>query len=379
MNGPFLAALVALAFISFAGAWMLPLAFSLHPAAHVHLALAAGAMPLILGAISHFVPVLTRSRPPHAGFKLVPALAAVAGLLIFAHFAGNAGRPAYPVAAALLGIGACGSLALWVASRGRAALGSPHPGLYWYLAALACLVLGLVAVPAMAAWPAHSLPLRRFHLHLNTLGFIGLTAFGTLQVLLPTAAGRPDAGAAGRLRRDLPISLAATLAVAAGSAWLPLLAWLGLLLWLVPVSRLMGAWFAAYRQEILAPHGASPLLAGALAGFGAALAAGGLHASGWAGPVGGAHLYVFAFLFPLVSGAAGQLLPLWLRPGAQAPWQAQARKRLTAGAGGRSLLFFAAGLMAVAGVRWGMFLALAGLAPFLAQAGWELLRLRDKT
>jgi hypothetical protein len=84
---------------------------------------------------------------------------------------------------------------------------------------------------------------------------------------------------------------------------------------------------------------------------------------------------VFSFLFPLVSGAAGQLLPLWLKPGQQTAWHERARLRLTYASGLRAMLFVAAGLLVLAGFKWAIWLALAALLPFAA-AAFSLLRER---
>ncbi|MCX7193011.1 MAG: hypothetical protein NTY60_05220 [Proteobacteria bacterium] len=130
-----------------------------------------------------------------------------------------------------------------------------------------------------------------------------------------------------------------------------------------------------FRAEIFCLHGAAPLLAAALVGFSIALIAGGAHAAGWMSSNGVAHLFVFSFLFPLVSGAAGQLLPLWIRPGRQTEWHAQARHRLTFASGARAALFLLAGLLAAAGFNWANYLALAAMAPF-ALAAISLLRSR---
>jgi hypothetical protein len=260
--------------------------------------------------------------------------------------------------------------------RGRAALGGAHPGLSWYLAALSCLGAGLLAVPAMSVWPGETLAIKHLHLHLNLFGFVGLTAVGTLQVLLPTAAGRPDPAAASRLRTDLSPALAGTLLIALGAAWLPPLSWVGLALWLFPLGRLARTWLGQYREWIFQRHGAAPLLGAALAGFAGALLGGGLHGAGWIESAHAGHGFVFAFLFPLVSGAAGQLLPLWLRPGRQGEWHDLARRRLTYGGGVRALLLLGGGGMALAGWRWGAVIALAGLLPFALLAGWVGLQSR---
>lgn len=359
-----LVALVLVAVASFAGAVALPLLHPLPPAAHVHLALAAGVMPLILGAMTHFVPVLTRSAAPHGGVRLIPPLALAAGALAFYSF--TASNQAYYFAA-LAALAAAMAFSVWIARRAAVILGKPHPCLYWYLAAIACLILALAAVAAMALWPEQRLALKRLHLHLNTLGFIGLTAVATLQVLLPTVAGRPDPQAAARLRQDLKWALGGTLLVAIGAAWLKPLAWLGAALWAAPLVRLGKAWLALYFLEIRQSHGAAPSLAAALAGFAAALLFGALHGSGILSTTDTAHAFILAFLFPLVTGAVSQLLPTWARPGPQTAWHARTRQRLGAGGGIRAVLFLAGGILLGLGWHGGLALSIAALTAFLLQ------------
>lgn len=367
--------LVMSAILAMAGAWLLPLIVDLHRATHLHLAFALGVMPLIMGAMMHFAPVLTRTRGVERGIEWFAVLAWAGGALIVTFFALT-----LPVAvrdvAATIALAACIMLAAWQLRRGRAALGGAHPGLRWYLAALFCLGASLLAVLAMSIWPREALVFKNLHLHLNLFGFVGLTAVGTLQVLLPTVAGRPDPVVAARLRADLPMALSGTLLIALGAAWLPLLSWVGMVLWLPPLGRIARAWLGLYRKQIFQRHGAAPLLATALAGFAGALIAGGLHGAGWVESVHAGHWWVFAFLFPLVSGAAGQLLPLWLKPGRQGEWHELARQRLTYASGARALLLLAGGGMALAGMRWGAVFALAGLLPFALLAGWVGLQSR---
>jgi hypothetical protein len=359
--------LVATALCGFVGALALGWLFPLPSAAHVHLALAAGAMPLIMGAMLHFAPVLTRSGAPAATLRLLPWLAQGGGIIVTLAFL----FPAFLVAgrnlAVLLALAAAATLVIWMWRRGRRALGKPHPCLDWYLAALACLVLALLAIIAMTLWPGQYLAFKRLHLHLNTLGLIGLTAIGTVQVLLPTAAGRPDIQVAGRLRQDLKYALAATLLIAAGAAWFSWLAWLGTALWSVPLYRLLAAWMNQYRNEIFTWHGAAPSLAVAPLGFALTLLTGALHAGGYIQASGVGHAFIFAFLLPLVTGAVSQLLPIWLRPGAQTPWHEGMRRQLGRWSGIRALLFLGGGLAAAGGWRVGMALAAMGLALFIAQ------------
>jgi hypothetical protein len=369
--------LVMMSVMAMVGAWLLPIVSDLHRAAHVHLAFALGVMPLIMGAMTHFVPVLTRTRAAPRGVEGFAALAWLGGALIVAFFIFTLSE-VFRSAAAFLCLSAVVGLAVWQARRAKAALGGAHPSLRWYLAALACLGVSLLAVLAMAVWPQQMLALKRLHLHLNLFGFVGLSAVGTMQVLLPTAAGHPDPQVATRLRADLPAALGGTAFIAFGAAWLPLLSWLGLLLWLIPLNHLVRVWLARYRAEIFCLHGAVPLLAVALTGFSIALVAGGAHGAGWLDSTGVAHLFVFSFLFPLVSGAAGQLLPLWFRPGRQTEWHEYARQRLTFAAGARAVLFLVAGLLAMAGFKWASWLALAALLPF-ALASVSLLKLARRS
>ena len=70
--------LVVVALSSFAGGLLLPRLWPLLPAAHVHLALAMGVMPLIFGAMQHFIPVLTRSGEGR-GLALLPFAGALTG------------------------------------------------------------------------------------------------------------------------------------------------------------------------------------------------------------------------------------------------------------------------------------------------------------
>lgn len=359
--------LVAAALCSFAGALALGWLIPLPSAAHVHLALAAGVLPLIMGAMLHFAPVLTRGTAPGPAIRQLPWLAQGGGILVtlallFPDFL-VAGRNL----AAALALAAAATLAGWMWQRGRQALGAPHPGLAWYLAALACLALALLAVFAMNLRPEYGLALKRFHLHLNTLGLIGLTAVGTVQVLLPTAAGRGDPQVASRLRQDLRYAFAATLLIAMGAAGIPGLAWAGLALWSVPLYRMLAAWLKLYPAEIFAWHGAVPLLAAAPSGLVLALLAGALHGAGRIPASGVGHAFVLAFLLPLVTGAVSQLLPLWLRPGAQTPWHGEMRRRLGRWSGIRVMLFAGGGMAAAAGWHGGTLLAATGLAWFIAQ------------
>lgn len=329
----------------------------------VHLMLAIGAMPLILGAMSHFIPVLTRTRAAATGLRGIPVLALTGGALAVISFSVHDMIWARP-AGALLAMIAATALLLWSRRRRAGMLGRPHPGLAWYEAALACLVLALLAILVGTFWPQHMLALRRLHLHLNTLGFIGLTAVSTLAVLLPTAAGRPDPQVAERLRRDLPWAVSGVLLIATGSAWFAPLAWIGAVLWLVPISRLAASWGQLYHSEILALHGTAPLLAAALTGLVISTLLGTVNGYYPTEPIWS---FIAGFMLPLVSGAASQLLPVWLRPGIQNDWHVELRHNLGRYNGLRAVLFCVGGIAAGMGWEWGLLTSLVALIWFLLQ------------
>ena len=359
--------LVVAAVACFAASVVLILAGAASPAAVAHLAFAAGVMPLIFGAMIHFVPVLTRTRSPAPAMRYLPLAASGAGLFAIAAFVLPEFFTIGMHAGAALGLAASLVTAAWIARRGRAALDAPHPGLHWYFAAVLCLALALVAALAMLVWPDQRQALRMLHLHLTTLGFIGLTAIGTLQVLLPTVAVRPDVRASARLRGDLPLVVAGVLLVAGGAAWMKPVAYIGMALLLVSVVRLGTSWAAGFWREIGARHGAAPSLALALVGLEALLVAGVGHANQRLGGTDAIFGFVLAFLLPLVTGAANHLLPLWLKPGVQTPWHRDARATLGYLGGVRGLAFVAAGLLVALGWREAAWLAAVALAVFIVQ------------
>lgn len=182
-----------------------------------HIVVAGGIMTLITAAMQHFVPVLTRSRGAGKWMARVPFLMLLAGGMIVAIFGMTADYRLAGIAAVPSLVGGFAMLA-WMLTKGHATLGRPHPGLDWYIAAMGCLVAGLTAAALIPIWPQWHSPLRAFHMHMNLYGFIGLTAVGTLQVLLPTAAGRIDPGAGQRLREDMKWGLAGAVCLALGKA-----------------------------------------------------------------------------------------------------------------------------------------------------------------
>ena len=353
-----LLSLLAATLVLLAAALALPQALAAPPAFWAHGILAVGVMSLIPAAMQHFVPVLARSQGVSPRMARLPlammAAGAVASLVLL-------GALPYAAVSGAAGLALSGVAILlaWMLGKARQAVGRPHPGLYWYVAALACLALGLAAAALLPFWPAQHAALRAFHLHINLYGFVGLTAIGTLQVLLPTATGRPDPEVAARLKLDLKWAVAGSLFLALGQAFdLSWLAQAGAALWGWPLSRMLLAWWRLQRRSIFAAHGAAPALAIAAIGFACALL----------GAVSGrpAPLTVFlpGFLMPLIVGAASQLAPVFLQAGVAGEWHVRSRRLLGLWGGPRALLFLTAAVLPLLGYQCAGMPALFGLVWF---------------
>lgn len=358
-----LIALIAATLLAFFAGQALPKAIGAAPAFWAHLILAAGVMTLITASMQHFVPVLTRSRGPGRRTGLLPWLMLAAGALALIVFYGWlpygwVSLAALPALTAALG------MLIWMRHKARRTLGRPHPGLAWYVAAMGCLSLGLIAAMLMPWLPAWHAELRNFHLHINLYGFIGLTAVGTLQVLMPTAANQADPMVSLRLRQDLKWALAGSLLLASGQAfWLPL-SWLGGAFWLWSIGRMGKAWWQLHRARILAWHGAEPVLAAALLGFACALS--GVLAQTLFELPHLAPLTIFlpGFLMPLVVGAASQLAPVWIEAGRTAARHAEDRAKITRWNSVRALLFLTAACLPLTGLQCSGMPALTALSWF---------------
>jgi len=318
------------------------------PLAVAHLAFAVGIVPLIFAAMSHFVPVLTRTGDPGPWIARLPLAAQLTGGLAVAAMQGLVPYELLHAAAAV-DLFLAAILLNWIAARARAALGSPHPGWRWYGAALGCLMLALLAVPLMQLLPSYWKHLRLFHLHLNTLGLVGLAALGTLPVLLPTALGKPDPEAAGWLRRRLWLVAGGALVVATGTAVVWLFAVPGAALMLVAALGLIGQWARRFGFRALLADGVAVSLLAAVAGLLLTLAAGVAHGSGLTAGRPTVLAWGAGFLLPLVTGALSQLLPVWRWPGPAIPARQVMRQKLAATGFWRALMFFCAAVALLAG------------------------------
>jgi hypothetical protein len=346
------------------------------PPALWHMVVAVGAMPMIFAAMAYFVPVLTRTPDASRRLAAAPVMGMTAGMgAVFWFLTGNIGlRHASP----WLGLAAAAGLALWMRRRRRQCLGAAHPCLDWYMAALACLAMGLIAVAVSPLWPEQTSHLRLLHLHVNTLGFMGLTAIGTLQVLLPTVLGKPDPQAHARLVRDLRWSLAGAAGIAVGSAWWWPLTLPAALAYAWPLFRLTWHLGRTYGQSLFARDQPAPLLLTATFGLFALLVHGIAHGQGTAAGRDALPVFLIGFLLPLVSGAVTQLLPVWLRPGAQGNWHRELRRRLAAYARIRAVILLLGGVLAATGHALGYALGTAGAAWLLVGVAWALLKSRQR-
>ena len=336
------------------------------PVAVAHLAFAVGIVPLIFAAISHFVPVLTRTGDPGKYIRWLPGLAQIAGLFVVATLQGWLPRWAlHPIVTVYLILGLI--LLHWIVGRARRCLGSPHPGWRWYVAALSCLLLALLMVPLLTAVPEWYGPLRVIHLHLNTLGMVGLAALGTLPVLLPTVLGQGDPDAAGWLRRRLWPALAGVLAVSLGAGLFWWLAVPGAAILFVLGFGLLGQWIRRYGVKRLLNDGAAASLLAALLGLLFNLMAGVAHGANLLVARPAIAAWGLGFLLPLVTGALTQLLPVWRWPGPLIPARAVMRLKLAASGVWRAVFFLLGGLAVLAGFPsvGGVFAGLAiGLFAF---------------
>ena len=346
-------------------------------AAAAHLVFTVGIVPLIFAAISHFVPVLTRSRGAPRSVLLLPLLLQLAGAATFLAFQGTVPESSLHAAAtstlmiALLFAG-------WVILRAQRTLGRPHPGWRWYLLAIAFLAAALLLVPAMNWWPQARPQLRLLHLHLNTLGFIGLTALGTLQVLLPTVLRTPDPDAAQRLRRQLPFAAGAVLAVALGAAFWPPLALAGALVLLAVTLQIARACLVRHGWQALSADGAAATLFAALLGFALLLIFGSAHGLAVGDGRDAVPAFVVAFLLPLVSGALSELLPVWFRPGRRTPARERMRTELARGGTLRAVLFLAGGVLLALGSSDGLWLAAVAVLSFVVALLRSLATVRTR-
>jgi hypothetical protein len=312
----------------------------------LHGVLAVGVMPLILAAMLYFSPVLTRSASPAPRWHALPLLALLAGLLAVAAL----GQWLWLLVVAIpVALAASALLFFWMWQQASHALGGPHPGLRWYQAALLMLMLALLIIALVLLWPEQWLLWRTVHRQLNLCGFVGLSAIGTLQVLLPTVAAYPDPMAGKRLRQDLPFALLATLLLVLAGVWGLPFAVPGVALWFGLLFRLLQP--LLLQRARLTAGGATLLLLGAVLGFAVTLASSLWHEGQVALP-----LFFALFLLPLLSGALAHMLPLWWWPGLPTPRRHAAQQRLGEGALWRLILcWLAAGAFSLH-VSWGLSL-----------------------
>lgn len=330
----------SLTLLSLLGSALLALSGVGSPLAVAHLAFAVGIVPLIFAAMTHFVPVLTRTGDPSRLILRLPIAAQLSGLLAVTAMQGLIPYVVLYLAATV-DLVLAAVLLNWIAGRSRATLGSPHPGWRWYGAALGCLMLALLAILQIVFWPQYWQSLRNFHLHLNTIGLLGLAALGTLPVLLPTALGKPDPEAAGWLRRRLWLVAGGAVVIGVGAAVVWPFAAPGAALVLVAALGLVGQWSRRFGFSAMLADGVSASLLASVAGLLLALASGVAHGAGLTAGRLTLLAWAVGFLLPLVTGALSQLLPVWRWPGPIIPARGIMRQKLAATGRWRAALFLA--------------------------------------
>ncbi|MDE2441187.1 MAG: hypothetical protein KGP14_09190 [Betaproteobacteria bacterium] len=348
------------------------------PLAVAHLAFAVGIVPLIFAAMMHFVPVLTRTGDTDSRMARLPMLVQTVGLIVIS---GMQGWIPYGMVyfAAVCDLLAAAILLNWIACRVRMTLGSPHPGWRWYGVAIGCLILALTSIVLIPFWPSYWRALRIFHLHLNTLGLVGLAALGTLPVLMPTALGKPDPESASWLRRRLWLVASGALLIATGAviAW-PFAA-PGAALVLVATLGLIGQWVRRFGIKPLLRDGAAASLLCAVFGLLVALIAGVLHGAGMLPTRPSLLAWGAGFLLPLVTGALSQLLPVWRWPGLATSERLLMRQKLSTTGALRGSFFVGAAIAMLLGRQMlGGGMVMVGLALFVVALA-QAVRVRRST
>lgn len=328
-----------------------------------HVFFAVGVLPLILAAMLYFVPVLTRSASAHGAMSLLPPAAFMLGIGVV--FALSFRQSWLPGLAGCILLLVCVEIG-WIMRRRARVLGTPHAGLNWYLYALAALGLALLMIVGGAWWPEHWADARNVHLHLNIFGFLGLTAIGTLRVLLPTVVGEPDPASALFLKRELSLAMFGALAIAFGAAyWWPL-AVFGALAWIWTGIQMLSV-LRRWQWRWLQWHSASTSLGAAALGWLLLVVAGAAHALGHVGSDALFAVLVFMFLLPLVTGATSHLLPVWRWPGRATAAQSRMRQRLVLFSGARVAVFWCSGLAGFWGYEYAFVPAAIAVATYLLQ------------
>ncbi|MCC6626206.1 MAG: hypothetical protein IT340_02270 [Chloroflexi bacterium] len=334
----------------------------------LHLLLVGGATQLILGAMAFFAVTLLRTDAPPAWLTRAQwllintgALALAGGVLVGQPGVSTAGGIAVLAALVLL-------LATLVVLR-RRSLVAPDVTLLYYLAAIACLLVGVtLGILMLGGWFAALglvyATLRVAHLHLNLNGWVTLTIVGTMRFLFPTTLGVPARYLNPLWAEFWPLAGGVALTTLGWLVSLPVLVGLGFTLQLVgTLAYAVAVWrqwrAAAGRPALAAAHllAATGWLAAATLGGAVAigvqrvdptLGAAALRAvvdSVFVGFIGQTILGAWTHLFSVVAALpAGPLPPLDtpLRPRLRAILHGQARWQLALANGGMATIAAAA-------------------------------------
>lgn len=325
--------------------------------ATTHLTLLMGATSLVVALLQYFVSVVTRSRGISGWHKQLPKVFFASGLLIVVLFTERVplGYLSLAVLPVLVGLWV---LYKWITEKALARKAPHHPALDWYRAAVFCLGVGLFSVLAMPYLLDWNQFLSEFHGNIILYGFMGLVIIATLQVLMPVVNDHHGTDDARLLSQDLPWVLCGVLFLSVGHAMHHVLSIVGLMFAGLPLARLMGAWVRLYRHQVISLHGVSPLLFASLLGF--VISAITVDRPGMPGE--SSLVFLPGCLFPFLSGLAGYMVPLWVRPQAQKSALDAARERLSRWGGARAGLFLVAALTALLNPACSHVLAIVTLA-----------------
>lgn len=327
----------------------------------LHFVLAAGIFPLSTTAIIFFAAVLSRRQLATGQLKLLPGIMLVAGCLVSAvsvHLISDR----YAVLAVVLILAVLWHLDRWI--RKKHDPHGHHPTLDWYRASLLCLACGLVAASLVPFLPEWADALRTLHTRISLYGFLGLSAVGTLQFLMSAVENRPDPSLGRRLRSGLPWALFGVSMLAFGDFLKPWGHALGAAFLSWPLLQVVWIWCRRYRRDVFALHGVAPMLCATLLGYIASL--GGMLVSPRL-PIGMVDVFLPGFVFPLISGAAGYLIPAW-KEAKHRPTTAYINNhRLNHWSGIRAVMFLLSAIAPFFGIQESGLFGVAGLAWFEAE------------
>lgn len=336
------------------------------------------AMPLILAAMLHFVPVLTRTGGASSKSLVWIVVLQLSGAVVAGAMAGI--LPWFWLKMAAVGATAIwAGMGVWTFRRIRRTLGDPHPAVWWYLGAQICATSAFFSIALALNGTISFRAGRTLHSDLNTLGLVGGAAFGTWPVLLLTVLRiPPPPGFLLHFKRGIGFYTLGLFFVGVGALSSSYLFVVGALILLGCV--LFGVRFG---NRLIAKSPPTSLALGwacllSFSGFGVCLFLSILNQLGQVDAITVWIGFTLFFLLPLILSALSFLLPVWFFP-RTIGLQQQAKEVLAQGALIRVCILWAAGLGLVTGntTAPGWIILSCGLLVLgvVLMFGWQVLRL----